>query len=54
MSGLNAFMNTLKVVNVVFQNILNWEGCLWVTSSSRAKTITCINKRELLPCSINP
>lgn len=26
MSWLNAFMNTLKVVNVVFQNILNWDG----------------------------
>ena len=25
---LNAFMNTLKVVNVVFQDILNRERCL--------------------------
>lgn len=47
---LNAFMNTLKVVNVVFQDILNRKRCLQVTGSSRAKTITCIDiKRELLP-----
>ena len=28
MGWLNAFMNTLKVVNVVFQDILNRERCL--------------------------
>ena len=48
MGWLNAFMNTLKVVNVVFQDILNRKRCFQVTSGSRAKTITCINiEREL-------
>lgn len=55
MGWLNAFMNTLKVVNVVFQDILNRKRCFQVTGGSGAKTITCINiERELWLWSYKP